>query len=537
MEGNFFSYSFSQQGHSHLKTEKPCEDSSGSFDGEGLHISIVADGHGSDNYPRAKKGSLFAVDAGMECVKKFVRDAAPERLLEDGGKTLLTQLAKSILLSWHTKLEADCRAYPFTEKELAKVDLKHRKRYLSENPSERRIGEAYGTTLIVFAVTPAYSFGLQIGDGKCVVVDKKGCFQEPIPWDENCQLNITTSLCDKNAIDEFRYFASAKAPAAVFCGTDGVDDSYVNGEELHALYRSIMLIFAEHGIEVGEREIQEYLPVLTRKGSGDDVSIALIMNMEQVKRISMELKNQAEAFKNKNGKAEKAEKASSPKSLRNNYQTAVFDLDGTLLDTIQDLKNSVNYALRRIEAPERSLAEVLEFVGNGIKNLMHRSVPLGTDPIKEERAFFYFKEHYLLHCEDKTVPYPGILELLDRLKKRGFQTAIVSNKNDVPVKKLSAKYFGQLIDVAIGENEAAGIAKKPAPDTVFKALKELGADASRSVYIGDSEVDYSTARNAGLPVVLVSWGFRKREKLQGLHPDFLADSVQELEGILCGLTD
>ncbi len=216
------------------------------------------------------------------------------------------------------------------------------------------------------------------------------------------------------------------------------------------------------------------------------------------------------------------------------FPYVVFDLDGTLLDTIEDLKESVNHAMRTESLPERNLEEVLAFVGNGIRNLIHRAVPEGTDPETEERAFAAFKAHYLVHCEDKTAPYPGIIDLLKTLKAAGIGTAIVSNKNDVPVKKLSEKYFGSLIDIAIGENEAAGIAKKPAPDTVFGAMKLLGASKQDTVYVGDSEVDAETAANAGLPVILVSWGFRKRERLEALSPDLLADTVSALEDLILG---
>ena len=214
------------------------------------------------------------------------------------------------------------------------------------------------------------------------------------------------------------------------------------------------------------------------------------------------------------------------------WKTVVFDLDGTLLDTIDDLKNSVNHALKTAGLPERSRDEVLLFVGNGIKNLIHRSVPEGTGEELEAKVFSLFREHYLVHCEDLTAPYPGIMELLKELKESGAKCAIVSNKNDVPVKKLSEKYFGDLIDIAIGENEAAGIAKKPAPDTVYEALRQLNAKKEEAVYIGDSEVDFDTAKNSGLPVILVGWGFRKTQDLVAMGPDFFAEDPLSLKRIM-----
>ncbi len=215
------------------------------------------------------------------------------------------------------------------------------------------------------------------------------------------------------------------------------------------------------------------------------------------------------------------------------YRLVIFDLDGTLLDTIEDLKNAVNHALKSMNMPERSLEEVRAFVGNGVKNLVHRSVPEGTDPGTEEETLAIFREYYLAHCEDNTCPYPGILLLLRELKAAGLKTAIVSNKNDAAVKKLSRQYFGELIDIAIGENEAAGVAKKPAPDTIFQAMEALGERES-CVYIGDSEVDHETALNAGVPLILVSWGFRERELLESFAPEYLADDADTLAQILLG---
>ena len=219
--------------------------------------------------------------------------------------------------------------------------------------------------------------------------------------------------------------------------------------------------------------------------------------------------------------------------MKNKYEAVIFDLDGTLLDTAEDLAGSINFMLKTLRFPERSVDEIKAFLGNGIKNLVLRSLPAKDVPTEiRERGFALFREHYFAHCEEKTAPYPGILSLLDRLLAAGIRTAIVSNKNDVPVKALNAKYFGEKIPVAIGENEAAGVKKKPAPDTVFSALKALSVSSENSVYVGDSEVDYETAKNAGLPVILVGWGFRKKDALLALRPDDFADTVEELSALL-----
>lgn len=195
------------------------------------------------------------------------------------------------------------------------------------------------------------------------------------------------------------------------------------------------------------------------------------------------------------------------------YSTYIFDLDGTLLDTIQDLATSVNYALRQCCMPERTLDEVRRFVGNGVRLLMIRAVPDGEDNPRFQEAFDIFRSHYLEHSLDTTAPYPGIMEMLQRLKANGKRLAVVSNKFDTATKELIRHFFGNLIEVAIGENEAAGVRKKPAPDTVNEALRQLGVGKEDAVYVGDSDVDLQTARNSGLPCISVLWGFRDREFL------------------------
>lgn len=192
--------------------------------------------------------------------------------------------------------------------------------------------------------------------------------------------------------------------------------------------------------------------------------------------------------------------------------TVIFDLDGTLLDTLQDLADAVNYALRKEGMPERTIDEVRRFVGNGVRLLMIRAVPGGeSNPLFEE-TFAQFKEYYGEHCNDNTKPYEGMIELLETLKSKGYSVAIVSNKIDFAVKELSALYFKGIVPVAIGEKE--GVRRKPAPDTVREALKELGRTAEESVYVGDSDVDIETAKNADMPCISVLWGFRDREFLE-----------------------
>mgnify|MGYP004466276361 FL=1 len=193
------------------------------------------------------------------------------------------------------------------------------------------------------------------------------------------------------------------------------------------------------------------------------------------------------------------------------HKTYIFDLDGTLLSTLADLAASTNYALRTHHMPERSLDEVRRFVGNGVKKLMERAIPDGLNNPLFEDTFATFRQHYMQHNLDTTQPYPGIMQLLEQLKAEGKNIAVVSNKFYAATRELCRHFFGDLVPVAIGERE--DIRKKPAPDTVIEALRELGVDKEGAVYIGDSDVDIMTAKNSGMPCVSVLWGFRDKEFL------------------------
>lgn len=267
---------FTSIGYNHEKRGKVCEDCSGIYKDESMCLCVVADGHGSDNYPRTKSGASYAVEAAIEAVKEFVNTAEASLVLSEDGDLLLTQLEKNILLRWHRLVEEDFMDHPFTEEELSQVSERYRKKY--EEHTKDSYAKAYGTTLLLFVVTKAYSFGIQIGDGKCVCVMESDDYMQPIPWDDACQMNVTTSICDDTAIDEFRHIILKEPPVAVFCGTDGIDDSYAGDGELYKFYHSVFQLFPEYGEETARNEIEEYLPILSRKGSGDDVSIAYLVN-------------------------------------------------------------------------------------------------------------------------------------------------------------------------------------------------------------------------------------------------------------------
>lgn len=212
--------------------------------------------------------------------------------------------------------------------------------------------------------------------------------------------------------------------------------------------------------------------------------------------------------------------------MMNNNKCVIFDLDGTLLYTLEDLKNSVNFALTKNGFKERSIDEVRAFVGNGIENLMRKSVP---DNITEEQfynCFEDFKNHYKIHSEDNTVEYAGVTEVLKTLKQKNILLAVVSNKADFAVNTLCKKYFPQLLDCAFGERE--GIKRKPCPDAVNEVVKLLMVEKDNCFYVGDSDVDVKTAHNSGIKCIACTWGFRDRSVLEKENPEYIIDNVNEI---------
>lgn len=208
------------------------------------------------------------------------------------------------------------------------------------------------------------------------------------------------------------------------------------------------------------------------------------------------------------------------------YELIVFDMDGTILDTLEDLKNSMNYTLRLHHMPERTLDEVRSFVGNGIRKLIERAVVNGTSEEKINEIHKDFMAHYEVHCADFTKPYDGVISLIQELRNRGYKTAVVSNKADGAVQDLCVQYFPNLFDLAIGERPE--IAKKPAPDMVHLALEQLQFSKENAVYIGDSDVDVATARNSNLDMIAVDWGFRTREFLISQGAETIVSTPEEI---------
>ncbi|MBO5384937.1 HAD family hydrolase [bacterium] len=211
-------------------------------------------------------------------------------------------------------------------------------------------------------------------------------------------------------------------------------------------------------------------------------------------------------------------------------KTVIFDLDGTLLYTLEDLKDSMNFALSKFNYPQKNLEEIRNFVGNGVKVLMELSIPQGKNNENFNECLAIFKTHYAQNMYNKTKPYDGIIEMLENLQQQGFRTAVVSNKFDLATKELCKKYFAKKIEIAIGESE--NIRKKPAPDSIFKVMEILNSNKNSTYFVGDSEVDIQTAQNANIKCISVTWGYKDKEFLLKNGAKFLANSPKEILEII-----
>lgn len=266
-------------GASHIKSGTVCQDCSQSCEKTECRLVVVCDGHGGADYFRSDRGSKLAAATFTDCMENPDLIAAlSAAATEKQRKSRIEQLIKSIIARWNSLVEQDMRQHPFDEDELSGVSEKARRRY----EAGERLQAAYGTTLIGAVLAEDFWLGLQIGDGKCVVVSETGEFTQPIPWDEECFLNVTTSLCDENAAKEFRFCFSRTLPAAVFIGSDGIDDCFAGDERLYDFYRVTLKSFAQTDEETAVAQLKEYLPTLSEKGSGDDMSVGILVNTDLV---------------------------------------------------------------------------------------------------------------------------------------------------------------------------------------------------------------------------------------------------------------
>ena len=212
------------------------------------------------------------------------------------------------------------------------------------------------------------------------------------------------------------------------------------------------------------------------------------------------------------------------------YKAVLFDMDGTVLDTLGDLAAAVNHTLREFSMPERSIAEVAAALSNGAAYLIAHTVPAWTPKELTDKVLAAYAPYYDAHCDILTGPYDGIVPLMEKLRDRGVKLAVISNKQDTAVKPLAEKYFPGLLEIAVGES--AEVRRKPNPDAVLAALRHIGVEREDAIYVGDTEVDLQTARNAGMECASVDWGFRTREQLVEIGAEHIFDTVQELEEYL-----
>jgi serine/threonine protein phosphatase PrpC len=319
------SFSVTETGISHTKHGKGCEDFSlhyppyGDKSASPVALAVVADGHGDDNCFRSAKGAEFAAVTARDAIVEFVerlKPRLPEIIKrkqwpsEEVFKKYISDLVKHVIMEWHGKVEKDYTGKPVTNEEMANAGEKYQKRYAAGQD----LHHAYGTTLIAAAITKYYWFGIHIGDGRFTVLYPDGTFAQPVPWDDRCYLNVTTSICDDDALEGSRICyapVSEKLPVAVFLCSDGVDDNYPveeNEKHLYRLYRTIALTFADDGFDSTCSQLKELANSFATNGKGDDTSIAGIIDMEKVKAVAPLLRKQTDED-DKKAAAEKAEKA------------------------------------------------------------------------------------------------------------------------------------------------------------------------------------------------------------------------------------
>jgi len=282
-------------GASHIKRGTVCQDSSLSCELPDRRISVVCDGHGGSDYFRSDRGSRFAAEAFTECMKDpDVISVLSAAATQKQQSIRIEQPIKSIIARWNKLVERDINEHPFSEDELSNISGKAQRRY----ETGERLQSAYGTTLIGVIMTENFWLGLQIGDGKCVAVSKDGEFTQPIPWDEQCFLNVTTSICDENAAKEFRFCFERTLPSAVFIGSDGIDDCFATDERLYDFYRLTLRSFAQTNDQTAVSQLKDYLPTLSERGSGDDMSVGIIVNTDFVRQNPTAFEKSQQALKN-----------------------------------------------------------------------------------------------------------------------------------------------------------------------------------------------------------------------------------------------
>ena len=399
---NARSFNISVQGYSHIKKGKPVQDYSVSYNDEHCSIAIICDGHGGDDYIRSAVGSMIAAKTADAVIKSFVKNFDKSKFFDKSAgnpEALLNKLEEKIVSSWRERVKKHCSENPFTEDELTRISAKARKKY----EEEKRIFSAYGTTLIAAVMTEDFWFALQIGDGKGVRIKADGTFDEPIPDDPKCFLNATTSLCDADAaercracysLDDLSSFVKKteedglqkfqayglEKPAAIFVSSDGVDDSFGDREQMNNFYKTVLYSFSNDTFENAKSGIEEYLPRLSEKGSGDDISISAVLNFDIIPELDMVKNYSAQAEKQRVEQLKKAQaerdaeekriveeriqKIEAEKAERERQQRLAEERDRRRREEIERQRREAEERRRReIEAKRRrSGSRVIEFM-------------------------------------------------------------------------------------------------------------------------------------------------------------------------------
>ncbi len=325
---NFIPFNISKQGATHILNNKECQDVSKSVSNGNNFIAVVCDGHGGEDYTRSRYGAEIGCDVAVELLNEFLNSTSKEDMRES-AETKLEELQENIVTTWKCKVKKHSKTKKFTEEELEKVSENMKSNYISGINVE----SAYGTTLIVVGVKKDYWVGLHIGDGKCVAVNPEGKFVQPILSDPRCFLNSTTSLSSKMASSNFRNFYSEKLPVAVFLSSDGIDDCFSTNESLNNFYKTILYSFSKESIEEAIVGLAEYLPRLSAKGSGDDVSLSAILNIDLIGEI--------EEVKNYNVEYEKARLKKYEKQQKEKFEAEKTLYDAKFQKTnVEEFSNS-----------------------------------------------------------------------------------------------------------------------------------------------------------------------------------------------------
>lgn len=377
----FEAFNLTAQGASHIKKNRECQDASKSFFCEDYGIAVVCDGHGGDNYIRSAVGSEKASEIALDNIKEFISQVDKD-YLKRHFDTLICSLEGSIITMWRSQIRKHWDNNPISKEEEERLSDKAKKRYLVNNS----ISSAYGTTLIAVVVTREYWFCFQVGDGKCVWIDKDSVFDQ-LKLDDRCFLNATTSLCDSDALEHCHSYYSEEIPAAVFVGSDGIDDCFKNNEQLYNFYKTICYSFGTTDFDKAVAELDEFLPRLSKMGSGDDVSIAAVLDMSLLPSIKAVAGFNREDERAKKQKAEEAA-AKRNAELREEYERKALEISKKLenekrmAEEAQERQNAIRLR-QQVANDEAKIAKAIQDLENA--RILLNDAKIKLDKAEEQR--------------------------------------------------------------------------------------------------------------------------------------------------------